>query len=59
MEKCSFCGTSYKEIQQTGFVGCAHCYSEITQLQDVVLSLYNGKKYKGKTPKGVRKNGSI
>ena len=55
MGKCSKCGTSYKEIMQTGFVGCENCYQEINSLKSAVANLYAGKKYKGK----VGRHGSV
>ena len=57
MDKCPFCGTSYKEIMQTGFVGCENCYYTIDGLKNAVASLYDGKKYKGK--KAGKGNGSF
>lgn len=57
MDKCSYCKTKYKEIMQTGFVGCENCYSEIEELKRTIASLYNGKKHKGKTPR--RGNGGF
>lgn len=57
MDKCSKCGTSYKEILQTGFVGCVNCYQEIDELKNHLASLYAGKKHKGKKARGG--NGSF
>ncbi len=48
MNKCPYCNTSYEEILQTGFVGCAHCYAEIDELKSAVNSLYNGQKHKAR-----------
>ena len=48
MNRCPYCGTSYSEILQTGFVGCAKCYQEIDELKDAVNDLYGNKKHKGK-----------
>lgn len=58
MNKCSYCGTSYKEIMQTGFVGCEKCYQEIPELKVAVAALYDGKKYRGKRVLR-RRNGGI
>ncbi len=55
MNKCPYCNTTYNEILQTGFVGCAHCYEEIEPLKEAVEKMYNGKKHKGKRVK----NGNI
>jgi len=57
MDKCSFCGTSYKEILQTGFVGCENCYIEIDDLKKHIANLYAGKKHKGKSAR--RGNGGF
>ena len=59
MDKCPYCDTSYKEILQTGFVGCENCYKEITEMQNHVASLYAGKKYNGKIAKRGRGYGSF
>lgn len=58
MNKCSFCGTSYKEVMQTGFVGCEKCYQELPDLRAAVAQLYNGKKHRGKMIKR-RGNGNL
>lgn len=59
MDKCPYCGTSYDEILQTGFVGCENCYKEIDSLKDHVASLYCGRKYRGKNAKRGRGYGSF
>ena len=48
MNKCPYCNTTFNEIKQTGFVGCARCYQEIDQLKSLVHDLYGDKKHKGK-----------
>lgn len=57
MDRCSKCGTSYKEILQTGFVGCENCYKEIDDLKNHLANLYAGKKHKGKIVR--RSNGNF
>lgn len=57
MDKCSKCGTSYKEILQTGFVGCQNCYREIDDLKIQLAKLYADKKHRGKSLR--RSNGSF
>ena len=52
MSKCPYCNTSYNEILQTGFVGCAHCYHEIDQLKETIKKMYGGKTHKGKKVSG-------
>ncbi len=48
MSKCPYCLTTYKEIMQTGFVGCEHCYQEIPELQEALDKLYGDKRHKGR-----------
>lgn len=48
MNKCPYCNTTFNEIKQTGFVGCARCYQEIDQLKSFVHQLYGDKKHRGK-----------
>ena len=57
MDKCPNCNTTYREILQTGFVGCEQCYQNIDELKNAVKSLYKGKRYRGKCPGG--ENGNI
>ncbi len=58
MSNCPYCHTTYKEIMQTGFVGCEHCYEEISELKDALRELYGDKKHKGRKPKRGE-NGSL
>lgn len=51
MQKCPYCQTTYKEIVQTGFVGCEHCYQEIEPLKEAVAKMYQGKTHKGRGAK--------
>lgn len=53
MNKCPNCNTTYREILQTGFVGCEECYKHIDELAKAVKELYNGKKYRGKRAGGA------
>ena len=57
MNICPKCGTSYKEILQTGFVGCQNCYQEIDELKNHLANLYADKKHKGKVARRI--NGSF
>ncbi len=43
-EICPKCGTSVKEIFQTGFVGCENCY-ELPQIKEAVDKKFAGKKH--------------
>ena len=43
MNKCPNCNTTYREILQTGFVGCEECYKHIDELAKAVKELYDGK----------------
>lgn len=51
MNKCPYCDTTYNEILQTGFVGCARCYQEIEPLKEAIKKMYPNKKHKGKVIK--------
>lgn len=56
-DRCLYCGTTYDEIVENGFVGCDKCYSEIEPLKKAIDSMYKGKRHKGR---GVRrKNGEF
>ncbi len=46
---CKYCGTTYEEVLDNGFVGCAHCYQEIEPLREAVSKMYGGKKHRGRT----------
>ncbi len=46
---CKYCGTSYEEVLDNGFVGCAKCYQEIKPLREAVSKMYEGKKHRGRT----------
>jgi len=35
-EVCSFCGTTSEEFLESGFLGCANCY---TEMQDLILPI--------------------
>ncbi len=50
-QKCPYCKTSYKEILQTGFVGCERCYFELDGLKDALSRLYGDKKHRGRKGK--------
>lgn len=47
---CTYCGTSMKNIRESGFVGCEHCYFEIEQLNQIAKNLFNGKSFSGRKP---------
>ena len=51
-EICKFCGTSFDEILENGFVGCEHCYQEIEGLRQSIDSMFKGRKHKGRTARG-------
>ena len=56
MKECPYCHTTYKEIMQTGFVGCEHCYHEISELKVALKSMYGDRVHRGKK---VVKDGGI
>ncbi len=39
-----------KNIRESGFVGCEHCYFEIEQLNQIAKNLFNGKSFSGRKP---------
>ena len=47
-DKCDYCGTSYNDIIENGFVGCEKCYQEIDGLRIAIDKMYGGKKHKGR-----------
>lgn len=40
---CQKCGTSVKEIMETGFVGCEKCY-DIPAVKEAVNKMFGGKR---------------
>ena len=51
-DQCAYCKTTYKEIRESGFVGCDKCYHEIEPLRNAIENMYGGKKHKGRTAGG-------
>ncbi len=41
---CSKCGTSVKEILETGFVGCEKCY-DLPEIKNAVDKMFDGKRH--------------
>lgn len=49
---CPYCGTTLKEIRESGFVGCEHCYTQIDEVRKIAIDLFDGKLYTGRAPIG-------
>lgn len=47
-DKCNYCGTSYEDIVESGFVGCDKCYQEIEPLRHAIEKMYRGKTHTGR-----------
>ena len=48
---CPECGTTYEEFRKSGFVGCAHCYSEFREPMLRILQKVHGSvHHTGKLP---------
>ena len=52
-KRCKGCGSSFREISQTGKVGCAQCYQTFRkELTPLIRQLHGTVQYKGKRPTG-------
>ncbi len=57
--KCECCGTSYKDIQRTGKVGCGNCYNVFKEQLNATLQRIHGRAtHIGKRP-GLLKEGVL
>ncbi len=53
IKRCPGCGASFREISQTGKIGCAQCYSTFrSQLLPVIQRIHGAAQHKGKMPGG-------
>lgn len=52
-ERCSYCGTSYNEVLESGFVGCDKCYQEIEPLRLAIENMYDKKTHRGRGGRNV------
>lgn len=49
--KCSRCGLSFKEFQETGRLGCAQCYHDFSQqLKPMLLRIHGRSQHSGRVP---------
>ena len=49
---CGECGTTYTEFSKTGYLGCAHCYTEFKDaLAPVIYKMQGGAVHTGKRPR--------
>ena len=49
VDKLCICGTSFKDILESGYVNCKECYKTFEQdLEPVILRLHTKNKHKGK-----------
>lgn len=51
LKKCPKCGRSWKEIENTGMVGCYYCFEFFGEELSKIISHYHGNKiHKGRVP---------
>ena len=56
-EVCKVCGTTFKEFEKTGLVGCPKCYEAFKPLmKDAILQLHGKSNHIGKNPYASDKN---
>lgn len=52
-KRCPGCGASFRQISQSGKIGCAECYDTFrSQLIPVIERIHGSAKHKGKVPGG-------
>ena len=55
---CTKCGTSLKDIVNSGFVGCSECYTQLyDRLLPVIKNIQSSSTHCGKSPNGENFNG--
>jgi len=51
---CPKCGLTYRDFQQSGFVGCEHCWETFgTELEQILRRIHGSSSHHGKIPHGV------
>ena len=56
-KKCPICGTTAREIQKTGYVGCSNCYNEFSDVLEPVIRRVQGNiAHVGRVPAPSVKN---
>lgn len=49
--KCSFCGYTYSDFKEIGFLGCPECYNKFSSnIIKYLRSIHRNIKHKGKIP---------
>lgn len=49
--KCSACGLTYAEFQNSGKLGCAHCYEQFSQqLKPLLIRVHGRSQHAGRVP---------
>ena len=53
-ERCDGCGITFAEIQKTGKLGCANCYSTFrAKLRPIITRIHRSAQHRGKNPAGA------
>ncbi|HNW86528.1 MAG TPA: UvrB/UvrC motif-containing protein [Candidatus Limiplasma sp.] len=53
--RCDACGLTYEEFQNSGKLGCAHCYEVFSeQLKPLLLRVHGRSQHAGRVPQGHR-----
>lgn len=56
LKKCPFCGYSYKEFKEYGFLGCPYCYKYFSPfIENYLLKIHGRLVHKGKYPSSFKK----
>lgn len=51
-KNCPNCGTTYRKISESGYLGCSECYHHFaSQLEPVLRKIHGSNRHKGKIPK--------
>ncbi len=57
---CNYCQLSWNEFQESGLLGCAHCYESFSEpLNKLLLKMHGSNKHIGNRPANQREIGSI
>jgi len=58
-ESCDECGITLAEIQRSGKLGCAYCYTAFRgKLRPIITRIHRSAQHRGKTPASAQKNGA-
>ncbi|MFN3699108.1 MAG: UvrB/UvrC motif-containing protein [Dictyoglomus sp.] len=51
VKKCPKCGREWKDIEETGMVGCHHCYEFFGEdLEKIIIQYHGNRVHKGRVP---------